>query len=269
MSLLLDTPTSGSCTRKEAFNKTLIPEVTRTYQPIPNKILIDMIHKIAKESKVKLTNEQLGMDLKGQRMFGVCDIEGKDFLGGDIQMMIGFCNSYNGSMAARFCIGGRVFVCSNLAFHSYTDDVTGIAGLAVRPHKNLGNLGIREGLGVHIREAFGQIEDFRKGQERFYEGLLNRKLSDNRAYAAIVRAAQAGVVNKTKVLTLADEWNRQVVEPVDDSLEWHEEFQPRTAYSLFNAFTQTEKDRLSKNPVQSNISTMDLTDFFYKEFKLN
>lgn len=267
---MLDTPTSGSCSRKEAFDRHLIPEATRTYQPLPNKILVDMIHRIALESNVILTNEQLGMDLKGQRMFGVCDIEGKDFLGGDIQMMIGFCNSYNGTMATRFCIGGKVFVCSNSAFHAYTDEKTGVSGISIRPHWNYDN-DKHEGLIVQIRAAFDQIEDFRHAQEGFYEGLLERKLSDNRAYAAIVRAAQAGVVNKTKVLTLADEWNRQALEPKDIDTcgyEWHEEFQQRNAYSLFNAFTQVEKDRLEKNPVQSNISTIDLSGFFCKEFKI-
>jgi len=270
MKLMLDTPESGSCTREEAFNTGLIPEPTNTYQPLPNKVMTNMIYTIAEENGIVLVNEQLGMDLKGQRFFGVCDIEGHDIFGGHIGLQIGFCNSYNKSMSARFCIGGQVFVCSNRAFHAYTDDTTGIVAMTIRPHKNLNNIGVFDGLTIHIREAFEQIENFRKIQERFYDCLASCRISNNRAYGAIVRAAQAGVIKKTNVLTLANEWDRQAKEPEEDSdCEWYKEFQDRTAYSLFNAFTQVEKERFARNPVQSNISTMDLTNFFYKEFKIN
>ncbi len=267
--LMLDTPKSGTCSREDAFQKFLLPEATRTYQPLPNKVMIDMIYNIADECNIELTNEQLGMDLKGQRLFGVCDIEGKDFFGDKIKMMIGFCNSYNKSMSARFCLGGRVMVCQNGAFYAYTDNTTGISGMAIRPHKNLNNMGVRDGLVFQIREAFGQVEEFRNSQERFYGGLVNRYLRPDKAYATIVRAAQAGVVNKTKVLELAREWDYQAVTPKTDEREWHKEFMSRNAYSLFNVFTQINKIKLEANPVQANISTLDLTNFFYKEFKLN
>jgi len=268
MSLVLDTPKSGPCTREAAFDKALIPEATNTYQPLPNKVLLDIIYRIAEDHGLILGNEQLGLDFKGQRFFGVNDIVGKDFFGGTVGLQIGYCNSYNGTMSTRFCIGGKVFV-SNRAFHAYTDGKTGISGVAVRSHwQYQGDQ--HEGLIVRIKAAFEQIEDFRDAQERFYEGLLNRKLSDDRAYGTIVRAAQAGVINKTKVLTLANEWNRQAEEPkAGDDFEWHPEFHGRNAFSLFNAFTQVEKDRFEKNPVASNMSTIDLSGFFCEEFRLN
>lgn len=265
MDLMMDTYSSGHCTRNQAFNRSLLPEATKTYQPLPNKIMLDMIYSIAKECGLTLTNEQLGMDLKGQRFFGVCDIEGNDFFDGRIVLQIGFCNSYNKSMSARFCIGGKVFVCSNMAFYSYTDEATGISGMASHPHY----VNVKSGICERIKAAFGQIQAFRESQESFYSGLIDHKIDNNKAYGTIVRAAQVGVVKKTNVLTIADEWDRQSVEAeAEGKFEWHEEFMSRDAYSLFNAFTQVEKERLSKNPVQSHIGTMDLTNFFCKEFKL-
>jgi hypothetical protein len=229
-----------------------------------------MIYKVADIHGVTLENEQLGLDLKGQRFFGVCDVVGKDFFGGDIQLTIGFCNSGNGSMAARFCIGGKVFVCSNRCFYSYTDEKTGIEGTIIRPHKNLDSEGIHNGLFNQVNTSFQKLDDFRASQEKFYEGLSCRNLDDDTAYATIVRAAQAGVINKTKMLTLADEWNKQSIDTGGTKdYEWHEDFIPRNAYSLFNAFTQVEKDRFSKNPVQSNIQTMDVATFFRSEFNLD
>jgi len=266
--LILDTPESGSCTREQACDTALIPLATRTYQPLPNKIMIEMIYKIAAEVGIELQNEQLGLDLKGMRMFGAADIVGKDFFGGQIGLQIGWCNSYNRSMSARFCIGGKVFVCSNRAFHAYTDGTCIQQGYVTRPHKNLGEFGIHDGLIDNIRAAFEQIDGYRKSQEEFYGRMTDCKITTEIAYHSIVRAAQAGVIKKTNVLTLAEEWDRQAKEPEGDA-EWHEEFQGRNVYSLFNAFTQVEKVRLARNPVASHISTMDLTSFFYKEFNLN
>ena len=268
MSLVLDTPKSGQCTLEQASDRNLIPTATRTYQPLPNKVMIDMIYRIAREKDIKLSNQQLGLDCKGQRMFGVCDLEDVDILDNKIGLQIGFCNSYDKSISAKFCIGSVVFVCSNRAFHAYTND-NGINGHVVRQHWNYNNDN-HHNLIEQIREAFGQIDIFKQSQERFYGGLNDREIrTDDKAYGTIIRAAQAGMINKTKVLTIADEWSRQAVEPIDTEHEWHEEFMPRTAYSLFNAFTQVNKAKIETSPVAANISTMDLTSFFYKEFNLN
>ncbi len=270
MALTLDTPLSGPCSRAEAFDKILIPQATRTYQPLSNEDFVSMIYRVAAMHGVVLENEQFGLDLKGQRFFGVCDVIGKDFFGDTVQLTIGFCNSGNGSMAARFCIGGKVFVCSNRCFWSYTDEKTGIDGTVIRPHKNLDNEGIHNGLFTQVNMSFQKLDDFRASQEKFYEGLSCRQIDDNTAYATIVRAAQAGVINKTKMLTLADEWNKQSIETGGTKdYEWHEEFMPRNAYSLFNAFTQVRKKKLKDNPVQSNISSFGLTKFFQSEFNLD
>jgi len=262
--LILDTPESGRCTREQAFSDSLISIATPTYKPLPNAVLLDMINTVAGQNNLVLVNEELGMDLKGQRFFGVCDIQGKTFFDGQIQMQIGFCNSYNKSMSARVCIGGKVMVCSNRAFHAYTDDLTGVNGMAAHPHY----INVEAGLFQRIQAAFSQIGDFKNSQEKFYRELLRRRIDPNYAYATIVRAALAGVINKTKVLTIANEWDRQEKEPDTNVYEWHQEFRRRTGYSLFNAFTQVEKDRYAKNPVQSNIQTMALTNFFKQEFGL-
>ena len=267
--LVLDTPLSGPCSREQAFDKILIPQATRTYQPLSNEDFVNMIYKVAALHGVVLENEQFGLDLKGQRFFGVCDVVGKDFFGGDIQLTIGFCNSGNGSMAARFCIGSKVFVCSNRCFYSYTDEKTGINENIIRPHKNLDNEGIHNGLFNQVNVSFQKLDEFRDSQEKFYEGLTNRKIDDDTAYATIVRAAQQGIINKTKMLTLADFWGYQSSQPEKEDKEWHEEFMPRTVFSLFNCFTQIEKERFSKNPVQSNIKTMDIATFFRSEFNLD
>lgn len=266
MSFILDTKTSGPCTIEQAFNPALIPVATDTYIPLPNKDLLDMVGDVARLYGIVLVKQRLGMDLKGMRFFGVYDVEGKDFFGDRIKLMIGFCNSYNRSMSARVCIGGQVMVCTNRAFHAYTDETTGIVGMALHPHRK----NVRTGIYNRIDTAFQTIEAFRTLQNDFFDRLENTSVRKDRAYSLIVQAAQEGVINKTKIVTVAQEWDRQGMEPENNlqaqEWDWHSEFQNRNMYNLFNAFTQVEKIRQEINPVQSNIQTMALTKFFYDRY---
>jgi hypothetical protein len=95
-------------------------------------------------------------------------------------------------------------------------------------------------------------------------------MTQEEAYHLIVKAAQANVVNKTRILKVAEEWDWQSRGPENDDEEknriWHPEFAPRTAFSLFNAFTEVQKSRMIANPVSTNIQTMGLTEFFYTEY---
>lgn len=264
--LILATPEAGSCTRNEAFAENLIPDATRTYQPFTNKELVLMINKVARIYGMKLTNEELGMDIKGMRFFGVYTIEGLDFFGGRIRLTVGFCNSYNRSMSGRVCIGGDVMVCSNRCFYAYTDEATGINGMALAEHRP----GIHDGLFKKIDAAFAGIKKFRKSQELFYKNLAKRSITQEEAYHLIVKAAQAGVVNKTRILRVAEEWDWQYRGPKNDeeseSRIWHLEFAPRTVYSLFNAFTEVNKSLMKVNPVSASLKTMGLTTFFTDNF---
>jgi len=266
MSLVLDTPKSGKCTRKQAFDSYLVPVATKSYQPLSNQELVKMINKVAKIYDMSLSNEQLGMDLKGMRFFGVYTVEGFDFFDNRIKLMIGFCNSYNKSMSGRMCIGGEVLVCSNRAFYAYTDDITGVNGMAAHDHRK----NIYENLSQRIKIAFDGIEQFRKNQESFYHSLSTIKLSQERASHLIIRAIKSGVLNKTKVVEVWDEWEWQEKGPQNEDEEqervWHSDFKERTAFSLFNAFTEVSKSALALNPVATNIKTMGLTEFFYDEF---
>ena len=265
--LVLDTPESGSCTREQAFARNLIPASTDTYGAVPNEELLLMLNDVARQHGLILTNEHLGMDLKGQRMFGTYEIEGKNFFGNRTKLMLGFCNSYNKSLRVRVCFGGKVFVCSNLCFSHWTDEETGIGGEASHRH----TINVNDGLWQRLTQALGTVDSFRASQDRFYSRLADRQLNQDKAYGTIVRAGLAGVVSKARVLDVVNEWNGQDRYP-DTEAEaenWHPEFRNRNAFNLLNAFTEVEKKRLERNPVASNIGTLGLTNFFHRELILN
>lgn len=267
MSLVLDTPQSGICTREQAFAKHLIPQSTATYGAVSNEELILMLNDAAREHSLILTNECLGMDSKGMRMFGTYEIENMDFFGGRAKLMMGFCNSGDKSLRIRVCFGGKVFVCSNLCFSHWTDEDTGIGGEASHRHTSK----VSDGLWQRLTEALSTVDAFRAGQDRFYTTLADRDLTENEAYGTILRASLAGVVSKVRVMDVVKEWNGQDRYPENEAenLNWHPEFKRRNAFNLLNAFTEVEKKRLEKNPVSSNLGTLGLTNFFHKELILN
>jgi len=265
MSLVADTPASGVCTAEQAFAKHLIPPSTSTYGAVPNEELVLMLNEAARQQGVVLTEEKLAMDLKGQRFFGTYAVEGLDIHGGRVKLMLGFCNSYNKSLRVRICFGGRVFVCSNLCFYAWDDDETGIVGEVGHRH----TVNVSDGLWQRLETGLSQIENFRKEQNRFYESLVQAQLSKNDAYSLIIKAAKDGVLNKSRILDVANEWDyqRNIPDTEEQYLrEWHQDFRERTAYALFNAFTQNEKPRHEKNPVASSMDTLALSRFFHKEF---
>jgi hypothetical protein len=264
MSLVLDTPKSGPCTREEAFAKGLIPESTRSYQAVGNEELVLMLNDSARQHGLVLTGEHLGMDLKGNRLFGTYEIEGNDFFDGNVKLMMGFCNSYNKSLRIRVCFGAKVFVCSNLCFSYWTDEETGIGGEASHRHTT----NVNDGLWQRLKEALSGVDKYQAMQEKFYTALADRPLGQQEAYSLIVQAGKEGIVNKARVIDIANEWDRQAIDPENEAeaKDWHPEFKGRNAFCFLQAFTQDEKRRLERNPVASNIGTLGLTNFFYRNF---
>lgn len=264
--LMLSTKDSKFVTRDEAFRTDIIPVRTKTYTPVKNSELIEMLHKAAGEHNLKLTNERLGMANKSAQLFGVYDIEGHNFFGDRVKMMLGLMNSYDKTLRARICLGQSIFCCSNLSFTAFAGE-NGVSSSI--GHKHTSHILEDSGLWYRLNKSLDQVNEFQKKQEYFCSKLSDRELSRDEAYSTIVRSAQEGVLNKTKILDVASRWIEQERYPENEEEyeNWHKEEQERTAFNLFNAFTEIRKT--DKNIVTSNIKSISLTEFFNKEFVLN
>ena len=257
-------------TRVEAFRTDIIPERTRTYCPVTNRELVEMVHRISEEHGLTLVDEKLGLAAKNMRMFGTYLIQGKDFFNNQIQMMLGIANSYDKSLAAKICWGQSIIVCSNLSFCAYGDE-TGMKSVVGHKHTNMIFGG--DGLNYRLNKSLELVDHFVRKQERFCERLREQELSKEKAYLTVVESARAGVIGKTNILGICDLWNYQTEKHPDTEEEykndWHEEFRRKDCYSLFNCFTESNKSRLERNMVSASLDTLKLTEFFNKEFVLN
>ena len=96
------------------IRKVQVPAKTRTYCPVPNGVLVDMIRKNAQEIlKVPVFKQQFALSKNGQRMFGTMTFKKESEEHG---ISIGFGNSYDMSIALRLVAGLGIFICDNLSF---------------------------------------------------------------------------------------------------------------------------------------------------------
>jgi hypothetical protein len=89
-----------------------VPKQTRTYTPISHTDLINEVKEKLDKANLKIKNEYYSENRSGQQMFGNFTVTADD----EMDMNIGFRNSYDKSMQMGLVAGTRVIVCSNLMF---------------------------------------------------------------------------------------------------------------------------------------------------------
>lgn len=194
------------------------PEGTDTHKPIPHAALVRAVIETLGFRQLRVVEDQYAVSPDGMRMFGVLAL---DIVENGVRVSIGLRNSHDKSFALGITVGYRVFVCDNLAFHGDFQTVT-------RKHSK--NLVLNDVLAVAVDRM-----------QRNFAPMLNQvnawkehDLPDAAAKLVIYRAFIEEGLEAPK--HLADDVHRHYFEPE------HEEFRPRTMWSLSNAFTSAFKD---------------------------
>lgn len=99
-------------TKQELF-AVPVPVQTKTYVPISHQSLIDAVAEKLDKAGLVIKDERFSQNRSGQQMFGNFIIGAND---AEMDMNIGFRNSYDKSMQVGIVAGSRVIVCSNLMF---------------------------------------------------------------------------------------------------------------------------------------------------------
>jgi len=98
-------------TTKGLIISALVPAQTRTYKPIAHSQLIDLTLNGIEKAGFKLDKETYSSAIDGQIANGRFSIS--NVADSEMQLQIGWQNSYNRSMSLKFAIGTRILVCSN------------------------------------------------------------------------------------------------------------------------------------------------------------
>jgi len=228
---------------EEEVNAVVCPERTPTYTPIPHGRLIEQIKSFIPQHGMKLERLSLGLAKDGQRLFGVADVTngtGRP----DWGIAIGFRNFHDKMGSLKMCAGSRVFVCDNLAYH----------GEVQINRRHVGRLDQR--LPVLVSDLMYGVSSFKEQMTRQIDAYKATAVTDPSAHDVVCQAVRAGAIPSEHVARVLNEW----YEPS------HEEFAPRTAWSLFNAFTEAAKARTPNLQIRSTLS---LTSLFNREFAQN
>jgi len=144
----------------------------------------------------------------------------------DYCWVLGLRNSHDKSFPAGLVAGMSVFVCDNTSF-------SGEVKLA-RKHTTH----IARDLPRLVQSAVGKLMDRWHHQDTRLSIYRLTEIEDRTAHDLIVRATDVGVCPNKLIPRVLREWR----EPR------HEAFQPRNAWSLFNAFTAALKGNLVELP---------------------
>lgn len=100
---------------KDVLIRAQLPQQTRTYKPITHQQLIDLTLESIQQAGFALDKELYSSTIDGQVAngnFTISNVSDKE-----MQLQIGWQNSYNKTLSLKFAIGARIFICSNGAVH--------------------------------------------------------------------------------------------------------------------------------------------------------
>lgn len=98
-------------TSKNSLIATPIPMETRTYKPVTHEELINLTLESIHNSGFTLDAESYSSAREGNVANGKFTI--RDVRDSEMQLQIGFQNSYDKSLSLKFAIGTKIFICQN------------------------------------------------------------------------------------------------------------------------------------------------------------
>jgi hypothetical protein len=203
------------------------PARTRTWFPIAHGTVLDEVQRVLSNNGLQVVSEAHGLTHDGARYFGLLQVDdGQD--GDGWGLVAGVRNSHDKSSSVALALGASVWTCDNLSF-------SGQVNLARKHTKHT----LRD-LPQSVNLALGMVTLLRQGQEQRFLTYQRTELTDAQAHDLTICAVQAQILPASKVSDLLQEWRTPR----------HLEFRAggKTAWRLFNAFTEVLKGRLDDLP---------------------
>jgi hypothetical protein len=226
---------TGKLTRSElALVPT--PAATATHKPIPHIEVVQAIVETLGFRQIAVHADEYAVSRDGMKMFGILELQ-SGFEG--CRFSIGIRNSHDKSMRLALTVGYRVLVCDNMAFHGDFEPVLA---------KHSKNLRLLDTLSIGI----DQMQRNFKPMVESVELWRTSQITDVTAKLVIYEAFIESELDIAKHLagTVHDLYFNPKVE----------EFQPRTMWSLSNAFTSALKQL---DPVPQFRTTAKLGPFLH------
>lgn len=204
--------TNGKLTR-EQLALVSSPQSTTTHQVVPHVEIVNSLVEGLGFRHINVASEEYAVTKDGLNFFGVMTLDqginGASFA-------LGVRNSHSKQFRLSVVVGLRIMVCSNLCF-------SGDFNIVLAKHSR--HMNLKASISVGLDEAQRGFTPMRQRVEAWRETTIN----DDQARLSIFRAFLEDELDAPK--HLAKEVWKNWLTPV------HEEFQPRTRYSLQNSYT--------------------------------
>jgi hypothetical protein len=208
---------------REEVNAVVTPLPTSTWFPLPHREFVDQVTEQVSQGEFEIQNERHALSGDGARYFGTLSIVSKAApeaeVPRDYGFVVGLRNSHDKSYPAGLVVGTQVFVCDNLCFSGEIRISRKHTRYAVRDLKAL------------TARAVGQLGARLMGLEERVTAYKQLAIDDREAHDLVIRALDCGAITSTQLPIVVENWRKPK----------HEEFLPRTGWSLFNAITETYK----------------------------
>jgi len=201
------------------------PKPTTTWTPIPHVTLIETVEDALRSTGLKIGNQVHSLSQEGARYFGLTEVRGPHDPG-DYSLVLGLRNSHDKTFPVGLVAGASVFVCDNLSF---SGEVRLTRKHTVHLQRDLPQL---------VAGGVGRLMDLWSHQGQRIDAYKNHRMRDKSAHDLVIRAVDVGACTNRMIPTVIKEWR----EPS------YSEFGDRSAWSLFNAFTEVLKGNLPELP---------------------
>jgi hypothetical protein len=194
------------------------PPGTTTHRPIPHHEVVNALAETLGFRHIGVVSERYAVDRTGMKMFGALDLDTAEH---GFRFSIGIRNSHDKSMRLALVVGYKVFICDNMAFSGDFQPVLA---------KHSKNFNLVESISIGVDQMQRNFKPMVQQVDRWRDSQLSDAAAKLMIYRAFVEAE----------LEIPHYLDRRV-----HSLYFnpqHEEFQPRTMWSLSNAFTSAFKE---------------------------
>jgi len=210
------------------------PAGTATHRPIPHVDVVNALIETLGFRHIGVVQERYAVDKTGMKMFGVVDLDTAER---DFRFSVAIRNAHDKSMRLAMTVGYKVFVCDNMAFSGDFEPVLA---------KHSKHFNLIEAISVGVDQMQRNFAPMVRQVERWRESQLGDAAAKLIIYRAFVEAELDIPHHLDRTV------HRNYFEPQ------HLEFQPRTLWSLSNAFTAAFKEL---EPVPAFRATAKLGDF--------
>lgn len=208
----------GKIADRLALAEVIIPGQTDSYQPVPHLTLVEKIDGIARNLLHRdLVRESFGLAREGKQMFGVLTYKNGD--DEEIGLSIGIRNSYDKTMSIGVALGGRVFVCDNLAMSGQIR--------IVRKHTQ----GVWQAIEDMTISTLYHYEPIWQALKKDVVSMKQVKLGNLHGHELLGRLIGANVLSPRQIPVAYREWDHPAIP----------DFEPRNIWSLYNACNQALK----------------------------